>query len=79
MPKKKKKLSKRSIRSLMAVRIYGIWSRADQRIVFVSLQEEETEMEFDMEGYDSPDYRLVALETYYDVSSLESGDQLEDL
>lgn len=54
--------------------IYGIWSKEKKDIIFVSLDKDETELEYDMEGYEDATHALVCLETGYDISSLGLSD-----
>jgi len=55
----------------MALGIYGIWSKAEKKIIYISLDQEEVEMEYDMEGYIDETHVIVFLDATYDVSSLE--------
>ena len=44
------------------------------RVIFVGLDQEEVETEYDLEGYQEETHVIVQMVTYYDVSSLESQD-----
>lgn len=60
-----------SIDDCVIVGIYGIWSKLDRRVIFISLDPEEVELEFDMEGYSDLTHAIVFLNAAYDTSSLE--------
>jgi hypothetical protein len=66
MPKKRN--SEKS--KIVVVHLYGIWSKRKKLLVYVSLKEDDADMEFDMEGYSDDHYALVKLDTQYDISSL---------
>jgi hypothetical protein len=51
--------------------IYGIWSKADKHVIFISLSEEDVELEYDMEEYSEETHVIVFLSTLCDISSLE--------
>lgn len=57
--------------NMMMLGIYGIWSRDEKRVVYITLDKEEAEMEYDMEGYHEVTHVIVFLNAAYDVSSLE--------
>lgn len=56
---------------MMVLGIYGIWSKVDKKIVHITLDQEESELEYDMEGYTEDTHVLVFLNAAYDISSLE--------
>lgn len=56
---------------LIVVPIYGIWSKKDKKITYVSLQKYDVELEYAMEGYSNETHVVVCLKAIYDVSSLE--------
>jgi hypothetical protein len=56
---------------LVTLTIYGIWSKEKKGIIFIGLDPEEVEMEYDMEGYTEDTHYVVSMPTYYDVNSLE--------
>jgi len=68
---KKRKTSKKQLPSFVSLLIYGIWSKEDKRVVFISLEQEDVETEYDLEGYSEETHTIVAMPTYYDISSLE--------
>lgn len=68
---KKRKTSKKQLPSFVSLLIYGIWSKEDKRVVFISLEQEDVETEYDLEGYSEETHVIVAMPTYYDISSLE--------
>lgn len=51
--------------------IYGIWSKDDKRIIYVSTLQEDVETEFDLENYSDEKYMILRLETMYNVNGLE--------
>jgi len=55
----------------MMLGIYGIWSKAEKKIIYITLDKEEAELEYDMEGYSENTHRVVFLNAAYDISSLE--------
>jgi len=55
----------------MVIPIYGIWSIAKKMVIFIRLSLEETETEYDLEGYTEDTHVIVCLHAAYDVSSLE--------
>jgi len=69
---KKRKTSKSLPSSLIALNIYGIWSKEDKRIIFVGLNQEEVEAEYEFEAYNEETHVMVQMITYYDISNLES-------
>ena len=69
MPKKRKAL-KNGPSNSMTLRIYGIWAKEDNRIIYINLSQEDTEMEYDMEDYTDETHLLVCLDAKYDLSSL---------
>jgi hypothetical protein len=65
-------VKKRKPASLLAtLTIYGIWSKEERGIIFIGLDPEEVELEYDMEGYSKNTHLIVSMPTYYDISSLE--------
>lgn len=69
--KKKAASSSRSISlPLLVVPIYGIWSKADKKITYVSLQKDDAELEYGMEGYSDETHLVVCLKAVYDISNL---------
>jgi hypothetical protein len=64
-------MEKRKFSNTVTLTIYGIWSKEEKRIIFIGLDIEEVEMEYDMEGYTKETHYVVTMPTYYDVSSLE--------
>ncbi len=58
-------------RNMMLIGIYGIWSKTDKKVIYISLDQEEVELEYDMEGYSEDTHAIVFLNAAYDVSSLE--------
>jgi hypothetical protein len=69
MPRKRKKSVKDSVDWLI-LRVYGIWSKADNRLVYVSLLKEDMKTEFELERYKENDYLMVCLDATYDIKSL---------
>lgn len=65
-----KKSSSRSPKT-MVLGIYGIWSKVEKKVIYITLEQEEAEMEFDMEGYLDETHAIVFLNAAYDLSSLE--------
>lgn len=65
----KKRNSSKS--NLVAIRLYGIWSRIKNKLVYVSVNEDDAEWEFDMGEYSEKKYALIILDTQSDISSLE--------
>lgn len=55
----------------VTIQAYGIWSKSDKKIIFINLDLEEVELEYDMEGYEEDTHVIVCLDGKYDVSSLE--------
>lgn len=70
MPKKNRKPPV-GIDDFVIIGIYGIWSKLDRKIIFISLDQEEVELEYDMEGYSDLTHAIVFLNAAYDASSLE--------
>jgi hypothetical protein len=66
----KKRKSEKAV-PVMSITIYGIWSKEQKKIIFVGLDKEEVEIEYDMEGYPEETHRIFSMETYYDISNLE--------
>ena len=56
--------------NMILLGIYGIWSKEEKRVIYISLDQEEVELEFDMEGYPDETHAVVFLNTAYDISSL---------
>ena len=71
MPKKKK-TSPSLPPNMVSLCVYGIWSKEAKKVIFVSLNFEDAEMEFDIEGYPENTHAIVQMVTVYDVSSLGS-------
>ena len=70
-----KKSSKSLPSSLVTIQAYGIWSKKRKQIVFISLDSEDAELEYDMEGYEEDTHVIVCLDGKYDVSNLEQSGQ----
>lgn len=71
MPSKKKRLSAFLRPSLVTLDLYGIWSILEKKIIFIGLNVEDVEFEYDIEQYCSKTHVIVCLKTVYDVSNLE--------
>lgn len=69
-----KKKQSNTEESFESVDIYGIWHRKNRKVIFVSLSQEETELEYDLEGYIEQSHVIVCLSAFYDLSSLEQLD-----
>lgn len=50
--------------------IYGIWSKEDNKIIFISLNIDNVELTYDMEGYSDESHVIVCLDAIYDASNL---------
>jgi hypothetical protein len=66
MPVKKRKNPKKG----MSIRVYGIWSKKKNKMIYTNLSKEDTELEYDMEGYNESAHIIVCLDALYDISSL---------
>jgi hypothetical protein len=55
---------------MMVLGIYGIWSKEEKRVIYISLDQEEVELEYDMEGYPEETHAIVFMNAAYDISSL---------
>lgn len=58
---KKIKNKNNKVPNIKNVTIFGIFSFAQERLIFVSLNEEEVWFEFDFNMYDEDDYVVVKL------------------
>lgn len=59
---KSKKPSKKEILKPSTYKIYGIYDFQEKRLVYVHLDEEQVELEFDLEDYDGERYDVVSFE-----------------
>jgi hypothetical protein len=73
MPKKvsKAKTSRKLPKGFSEISFYGIWDRVENRLIYISMDQEMVETEFDLEGYDQDQFAICRLETVIDVKSLE--------
>jgi hypothetical protein len=51
--------------------IHGIWDSNKKQIIFISLNEDDADLEYEMEQYSEPYYKIVSMKTIYDISNLE--------
>jgi len=68
--KKKKVVVKKDGNKLLSIKIYGIWNKTKNKLIYVNLSLEEAELEYDMEGYSEDSYVIICLMGYYDSSGL---------
>ena len=52
------------------LRVYGIWNFKETKLVFIALTYDETELMFDIEGYEEDQYGIVHFDIAIDVNSL---------
>ncbi len=60
--------------NIIYLTIYGIWSKEERNIIFVSLDKEEVEMDYDMEGYGEDTHAIICLQTGYVINASGSSD-----
>jgi len=58
--KKKKKTILKKLQPEV-YQIYGIFDFKNRKLIYVSLNEEDVELNFEMEGYDTNDYDIIAV------------------
>jgi hypothetical protein len=46
--------------------IYGIFDFKRKKLIYVSLEEEDVELKFDLEDYDDKDYDIITFKTMVD-------------
>ena len=75
MPKKKNSKKQKPPIDSLALRIYGVWSKKENKFLSVNLSQEAIEFEFDLEGYDDKNYLIICLDAVYDASNLGRSTQ----
>ena len=58
---------------MVSIKFFGIWSKEKQEMVYVNLDQEDIEAEFEMEGYDDDKYAIVCMDALYDISVLRGN------
>lgn len=58
---------------MVAIQVFGIWSKEKNKMIYVNLEQEDIETEFEMEGYDDDKYAIVCMDAMYDVSALRGN------
>jgi hypothetical protein len=69
MPKKKKKKEDLTP-SFDILRVYGVWSISQKKLLFISLTSDEANLKFDIEEYDEKDCCVVRFDIAIDINSL---------
>ena len=64
MPKNNKNEKRKVLKNLKAstYKIYGIFDFQEKKLVYVHLDEEQVELEFDLSDYDSDRYDVVSFD-----------------
>jgi hypothetical protein len=52
------------------LRVYGIWSFEEAKLVFISLTYDESELKFEIEEYDEDEHGIVQFDIAIDLNSL---------
>lgn len=64
-------MKKKKLKPVISLKIYGIWSKMDEKIMYVSLNKADLELEYGLEKYKEDTHLVVCLDATYDISSLE--------
>lgn len=72
MPKNsKRKKSSKLPKGFVNLSFYGIWDKENQELVFISLDQDSIEMEYELEGYDDDRFATCYLPVVIDIKNLE--------